>query len=115
MRQPDSKVRRAWYQSVTAEVLLQHDAGTGTFLSFEIDFEGSRGVRRAYVTWARGIGLRTGAVDTGEDGPAKYKKSPVVIWDFKLRPTLVADARRLIETSCIEQGLRDSILLRLLP
>lgn len=115
VRQPDSKVRRAWYQSAAAEVLLHHDADTGAFLSFEIDFEGCSGVRRAYVTWARGIGLRTGRIDTGEDGPAKYKASPVVIWDYKNKPALIDEARRLIETSSIEEGLRDSILRRLSP
>src|SRR5882724_10390271 len=100
VRQPDSKVRRAWYQSATAEVILHHDADTGTFLSFEIDFEGSSGVRRAYVSWSRGIGVRTGAVNVGDEGgPLKYKASPVVVWDFKNRPRLIDEARRLIETS----------------
>jgi hypothetical protein len=94
-------------------VLLHHDADTGAFLSFEIDFEGCSGVRRATVTWARGIGLRTGRVDTGEDGPAKYKASPVVLGDFRNRPALIDEARRLIERSSIEEGLRDSILHRL--
>jgi hypothetical protein len=78
VRQPDSRVRRAWSRSAAAEVLLCHVAETGAFLSFEIDFEDRSGVRRAYGTWARGIGLRTGRVDTGEDGPAMYKSSPVV-------------------------------------
>jgi len=114
VRQPDSKVRRAWYQSATAEVILHHDADTGTFLSFEIDFEGCGGVRRAYVSWARGVGVRTGAVNVGDEGgPLKYKASPVIVWDFKNRPRLIEDARRLIETSSIEEGLRDSILHRL--
>jgi len=108
-------VRRAWYQSAAAEVLLHHDTETGAFLSFEIDFEGCSGVRRAYVAWARGIGLRTGRIDTGEDGPARYKSSPVVLWDFKNRPALIDEARRLIERSSIEEGLRDSILRRLSP
>jgi hypothetical protein len=114
VRQPDSRVRRAWYQSATAEVVLHHDADTGAFLFFEIDFEGCPGVRRAYVSWARGVGLRTGAVDVGDEGgPLKYKASPVVIWDFRNRPRLVDEARRLIQQSSIEEGLRDSILLRL--
>ena len=114
VRQPDSRVRRAWYQSAVAEVVLHHDADSGAFLSFEIDFEGSRGVRRAYVMWARGVGVRTGRVDTGDDGgPLKYKASPVIVWDFQNRPALVAEARRLVERSSIEEGLRDSILLRL--
>ena len=114
VRQPDSKVRRAWYQSASAEVILHHDADTGTFLSFEIDFEGCAGVRRAYVAWARAIGVRTGSVNVGDEGgPLKYKASPVIVWDFKNRPRLIDEARRLIETSSIEEGLRDSILLRL--
>jgi len=114
VRQPDSKVRRAWYQSATAEVLLHHDADQGTFLSFEIDFESGGDCRRAYVSWARGIGVRTGAVNVGDEGgPFKYKASPVIVWDFKNRPRLIDEARRLIETSSIEEGLRDSILQRL--
>ncbi|HEV3028616.1 MAG TPA: hypothetical protein VG457_13645 [Planctomycetota bacterium] len=114
VRQPDSKMRRAWYQSAAAEVILYHDADTGAFLSFEIDFEGCAGVRRAYVSWARGIGVRTGSVNVGDEGgPCKYKASPVVIWDFKNRPRLIDDARRLVEASSIEEGLRDSILRRL--
>jgi hypothetical protein len=114
VRQPDSKVRRAWYQSASAEVLLSHDADTGTFLSFEIDFEGCAGVRRAYVSWARGIGVRTGSVNIGDEGgPLKYKAAPVVVWDVQTRSHLVEGARRLVEASSIEEGLRDSILRRL--
>ena len=116
VRQPDSRVRRAWYQSAAADVILMHDAETGEFLSFEIDWEGRRGVRRAYVTWARSIGIRTGSVDTGEEGGAlRYKSSPVVVWDFKIRASHVEEARRLVEQSCIEEGLRDAILKRLNP
>jgi hypothetical protein len=117
VRQPDSRIRRAWYQSASAEVVLHHDADTGAFLFFEIDFEGSPGVRRAYVSWARGIGLRTGSVDVGDNdaGPLKYKASPVIVWDFRNRPRLIDDARRLIESSSIEEGLRESILRRLAP
>ncbi len=113
VRQPDSRVRRAWYQSATSDVLLLHDAETGDLLSFEIDWEGRRGIRRSHVTWARGIGLRTGYVDTGEEGNVlQYKSSPVVLWDFKVRPGHVEEARRLIERSCIEEGLRLSLLAR---
>src|SRR5205085_1076568 len=102
LRQPDSKVRRAWYQSASAEVLLHHDADTGTFLSFEIDFDGSAGVRRAYVSWTREFGVRTGSVNVGDEGgPLKYKASPVIVWDIKNRPRLIDDARRLIESSSI--------------
>ena len=116
VRQPDSKVRRAWYQSATAEVVLHHDAETGAFLSFEIDYEGCAGVRRAYVLWSRGVGIRTGQVNTGDEGgPLKYKASPVIVWDFRNRPALVDEARRLVQGSSIEEGLRDSILLRLVP
>jgi hypothetical protein len=114
VRQPDSRVRRAWYQSASAEVVLHHDADTGAFLSFEIDFEGSPGVRRAYVSWARGIGVRTGSINVGDEGgPLKYKASPVIVWDFRNRPRLIEDARRLIESSSIEEGLRESVLRRL--
>jgi hypothetical protein len=114
VRQPDSRVRRAWYQSATADVLLLHDADTGEFLSFEIDWEGRSGVQRSYVTWARGIGIRSGRVDTGEgEGALQYKAAPVVVWDFKINPHLVTEARRLIDRSCIEEGLRESVLKRL--
>jgi len=114
VRQPDTRVRRAWYQSATADVILLHDAETGEFLSFEIDWEGRSSVQRSYVTWARGIGVRSGQVDTGEgEGALQYKAAPVVAWDFKLNPSLVTEARRLIERSCIEEGLRESVLKRL--
>lgn len=112
VRQPDSRVRRAWYQSASADVLLLHDAETGAFLSFEIDGEG-RGCRRWTVTWARGVGVRTGAVDMGETEPLRYKAAPVVIWDFKARADRIESARRLVESSSIEEGLRESILRRL--
>jgi hypothetical protein len=72
VRQPDSRTRRSWYQSAQADVVLIHDALTGDFLSFEIEFEGRLGLRRAYLTWARAIGLRTGCIDTGEDGGALH-------------------------------------------
>jgi hypothetical protein len=114
VRQPDSRVRRAWYQSAESDAVLLHDAETGAFLSFELEWESRRGTRRAHLTWTRGIGVRTGVIDTGESGSAlRYKESPVVVWDFKVRPDFVDDARRLIEASCIEEGLRDSILKRL--
>lgn len=112
VRQPDCRIRRAWYQSASADVVLHHDAETGAFLWFEIDAEG-RGGRRWTVTWARAIGLRTGAVDTGETEPLRYKASPVVIWDFRPRGDRIEAARRLIVDSSIEEGLRDSILVRL--
>ena len=114
VRQPDSRERRAWYQSSGADVVLLHDAETGAFLSFELEWESRRGTRRAHLTWNRGVGIRTGLIDTGEDGPAlRYKPSPVVVWDFKVRVDFVEDARRLILNSCIEEGLRESILQRL--
>src|SRR5512144_2128422 len=56
VRQPDSRVRRAWYQSAQADVVLLHDAETGTLLSFELEWESRRGVRRAHLTWTRGVG-----------------------------------------------------------
>ena len=114
VRQPDSRVRRAWYQSAGADAVLLHDALTGDFLSFEIDFESRLGVRRAYVTWTRAVGLRTGFIDTGEEGGAlHYKAAPVVVWHFQPRRDHVEEARRLVERSCIEEGLRESILKRL--
>jgi len=114
VRQPDSRVRRAWYQSASADVVLMHDAETGEFLSFEIEWEGRRGIRRSYVTWARGIGIRTGHVDTGEEGEAlSHKAAPVVLWDFRPDADHLKDARRLIDRSCIEEGLRESVLKRL--
>jgi hypothetical protein len=113
VRQPDSRVRRAWYQSASADVLLHHDAETGAFLSLEMDWEGRRGTRRCYVTWAREIGVRTGVVDTGEGDGLSYKAAPLVLWDHKPQPDLVQEARRLVDRSCIEEGLRESILKRL--
>ena len=112
VRQPDGRIRRAWYQCSFADVLLHHDAETGTFLSFEIDAEGP-GCRRWTVSWNRGVGLRTGTIDTGETEPLRYKASPIVLWDFRTRADRIAAARRLIESSCIEEGLRESILRRL--
>ncbi|MBI3854086.1 MAG: hypothetical protein HY293_00180, partial [Planctomycetes bacterium] len=97
-----------------ADAILIHDAVSGDFLSFEIDFESRLGVRRAYVTWVRAIGIRTGFVDTGEGGGSlHYKEAPVVVWHFKPRREHVEEARRLVERSCIEEGLRESILKRL--
>jgi hypothetical protein len=114
VRQPDSRVRRAWYQSASADVVLLHDADTGEFLSFELEWEGRHGVRRAYLTWTRGIGLRTGRIDTGEDGDSfQYKAAPLVAWDHKVDAPLISEARRLVERSCIEEGLRESVLKRL--
>jgi len=115
VRQPDHRMRRAWYQSASADVVLVHDADSGEFLSFELDWEGRRGVQRAYLTWTRGIGLRTGRIDTGEDGDTlQYKAAPMVVWDSKVDPYLVAESRRLVEGSCIEEGLRESVLKRLI-
>jgi hypothetical protein len=112
VRQPDRRVRRAWYQSASADVLLEHDVRDGAFLSFEIDSDG-RGGRRWFVSWGRGVGIRTGVVDLGEGDGLRHKAAPVVVWDFSPRPDRVEFARRLVESSSIEEGLRESILLRL--
>jgi hypothetical protein len=114
VRQTDSRVRRTWYQSASSDAILVHDAETGEFLSFELEWEGRRGVQRSYLTWTRGAGLRTGRVDTGEGSDAlHYKEAPMLVWDRQVDPNHVAEARRLIEGSCIEEGLRESILKRL--
>lgn len=112
VRQPDQRLRRAWYQSPFADVLLEHDADSGALVSFEIDGEG-RGRRRWFVRWGRAVGIRTGVVDVGEGDGLQYKASPIVFWDFRVRPDRIVSARRLIADSCIEEGLRDSVLARL--
>jgi hypothetical protein len=114
VRQPDSRVRRTWYQSASSDAILVHDADTGEFLSFELEWEGRRGVQRSYLTWTRGFALRSGRVDTGEGaGALHYKAAPMIVWDRQVDPDHVAEARRLIEHSCIEEGLRESLLKRL--
>lgn len=113
VRQPDRRLRRAWYQSPFSDVLLEHDADTGTLIGFEIDGEGG-GHRRWFVSWGRSVGLRTGVVDLGEGDGLQYKASPIVLWDFAVRSDRIVLARRLVESSCIEEGLRDSLLARLL-
>lgn len=110
--QGDARVRRGWYHSLHADVVLLHDARSGAFLSFEIEWD-ARGGRRAYVTWARGAGVRTGAVDTGETDALSHKASPLVVWDLQPRADLVAAARRLVLDAGIEEGLRDAVLARL--
>ena len=113
VRQPEARVRRAWYHNASSDVVLFHDDQTGTMLSFEIEWEG-RGCRRSYVVWGRAVGVRTGRIDMGEgDVGFQYKASPIVLWDFRIRPELVAEARGLLERSGIEEGLRDSVLSRL--
>lgn len=110
----DARQRRAWYHGPRADVVLIHDARSGSFLSAEIEWEG-RGGRRAYVTWARGVGVRSGAVDMGEADGLSHKAAPVVLWDFRTRPDLVSTARRLVLDAGIEEGLRDALLARLDP
>lgn len=113
VRQPDRRIRRAWYQGPAAEILLEHDADSGAFLAFEIEWE-TGGDRRAYVSWGRAVGIRTGAVDTGDPGDAlKYKAAPVLPRDWAPRPELVASAARLAARSGIEEGLRNAVLARL--
>lgn len=114
VRHPDGRTRRVWYQEATADVVLVHDVETGQFLSFEIEWEERGKCRRAYVVWSRGTGLRTGRVDTGEEGDAlRVKAAPVVLWDWKVSPEQLLQARRLIAASAIEEGFRDAILARL--
>ncbi len=110
--QGDARVRRGWYHGLRADVLLLHDARSGAFLSFEIEWD-ARGARRAYVTWARGAGVRTGIIDTGETDALSPKASPLVVWDPQPRPDLVGSARRLVLEAGIEEGLRDAVLARL--
>ena len=110
--QGDARVRRAWYHGVAADVVLFHDSRSGGFLSAEVEWD-ARGGRRAYVTWARGAGLRTGVVDTGETDGLSHKAAAVVIWDFQPRADLVATSRLLVLDAGIEEGLRDALLARL--
>ena len=110
--QGDARVRRAWYHGLRSDVVLNHDAHSGSFLSFEVEWD-ARGARRAYVTWVRGAGVRTGVVDTGESDALRHKAAPVVVWDFQPRADLVLTARRLVLDAGIEEGLRDSLLARL--
>jgi hypothetical protein len=114
VRQPDRGIRRAWYQSASSDVVLEHDLETGALLAFEIEGEG-RGRNRWFVSWGRSVGIRTGEVDLGEGEGLKYKAAPLVLWDFALRPDRVIQARRLVDGSSIEEGLRESVLARLVP
>ena len=110
--QGDARVRRAWYHGLRSDIVLNHDARSGTFLSFEVEWD-AHGARRAYVTWARGAGLRTGVVDTGESDALRHKASPVVFWDVEPRADLLFTSRRLVLDAGIEEGLRDALLARL--
>jgi hypothetical protein len=110
--QGDTRVRRGWYHGLHADVVLHHDARSGAFLSFEIEWD-ARGGRRAYIAWARGAGLRTGVVDTGETDALSPKASPLVRWDAQPRADLLLRARRLVLDAGIEEGLRDAVLARL--
>ena len=113
VRQPDARVRRAWYQSSTADVTLEHDAENGAFRAFEIEWDGP-GARRDCVLWGRAVGVRTGSIDTGESGDAlQYKAAPLLSWHFHPRPDLVRRAIRVVQASCIEEGLREAVLRRL--
>jgi hypothetical protein len=116
VRQPDARLRRAWYHNASSDVVLLHDAQTGALVSFEIEWEGGGG-RRSYVVWGRAVGIRTGRIDLGEDeaGGLRYKASPVVLWDSRPRPDRVREASRLVDRSGIEEALRDSVLRRLAP
>ena len=108
----DERQRRAWYHGARSDVVLVHDARSGAFLSFEIEWD-TRGGRRAYVAWVRAAGLRSGRVDLGETDGLSYKASPVVLWDFETKPELVAAARAIVRDAGIEEGLRDAVLARL--
>lgn len=113
VRHPDARVRRAYYHSPTAEVLLEHDAETGAFRSFEIEWDGP-GARRDCVLWARAVGVRTGTIDTGESGDAlQYKAAPLFSWHFRPKADLVRLAADLVRRSGIEEGLREAVLRRL--
>jgi hypothetical protein len=112
VRQFDRRFRRAWYQSASSDVVLEHDLETGALLAFEIEGEGW-GRNRWFVSWGRAIGLRTGEVDLGEGDGLRYKAAPIVLWDFSVRPERIAQARRLVERSSIEEGFRESVLARL--
>jgi hypothetical protein len=113
VRQPDARLRRAWYHSPTAEVLLEHDADSGAFRSFEIEWD-APGFRRHSVLWARAVGVRTGTIDTGESGDAlQYKGAPLFTWHFHPKIDLVRRAVVMILRSGIEEGLRDAVLRRL--
>jgi hypothetical protein len=113
VRQPDARLRRTWYHGLQEDVVLVHDAGTGDFVSFEIEWQ-EPGARRAYVTWGRAVGLRTGWIDTGDSGDAlSYKRAPIVGWDPVPRPDRLEAARRLVRRAGVEEGLREWVLARL--
>ena len=91
---------------------MEHDRRNGALLSFEIDWEASHGAR-CYARWSWEGGLHTSTVDTGDCiGAFHYKRSPLLVWDWKICPEFVEEARRLIEGSAIEEGIRRTILER---
>jgi len=113
VRQLEEDVLRSWYHDLSADVLVEHDRKTGALLTFEIDWEEPGGVH-PFVRWSREGGLCTGTVDTGDCiGAFHHKRSPLLIWDLRIRPGLAGEARRLIEGSAIEEGIRRTILDRL--
>lgn len=113
LRPAPRHVRRAWYQDSNADIILEHDRKSGDLLSFEVDWEaGSH--HRGYVRWDRGRGVRTGTVDTGDSPEGlRHKQAPIVTIDPRTRFRTVDAARRLIRRAGIDEGHRDSILLRL--
>jgi len=113
VRQLEESVLRAWYHDLSSDVVVEHDRKDGALLSFEIDWEDLHGARR-YARWSREGGLHTGMVDTGDCiGAFNHKRSPLLVWDWKARPDFVGEARRLIEGSGIEEGIRRTMLERL--
>ena len=58
-----------------------------------------RGCRRWTVAWTRGVGIRTGSIDTGETEPLRYKAAPIAMRCVDR----VVDARPFCGVAAIEE------------
>ncbi|MHC4605853.1 MAG: hypothetical protein ACYTAF_02840 [Planctomycetota bacterium] len=109
LRQPDPERKRQWFHAPEGDLIVDSDRASGEIVSMHLDWDVEKG-RRLCASWDTVHGLRTGQVDTGEELPLIYKRSPVVTWDSTLRTDVAQTAAELIGDSEIPERTQEKLL-----
>lgn len=98
VRQKDPLLRRRWYWSEEADLVVDRDRKTRELVWFELTWVEGR--FRFGCRWGRSEGVVTGAVDLGETGDVLQPKgAPILIPDSEPKPDRMEKARNILRAS----------------
>ena len=77
-RQVEGEPRRRWFSSPDLDLIVWVDE-RDAIVGFQLCYDKTRGERA--LTWRRGRGYDHMGVDDGEQSPAQYKSTPILVAD----------------------------------